>query len=184
MNTVMMIIELTVAVAVGFAFGAMWGLSQHRALLDWLQARTIRRWMAAMQSLGYEQEDIDAVLERMGSKIMPPYIPAPTHVLTPEKPSLSEKLTELHIGVATHEDIPAEDVDVIMQLCIDYAQRIHAAARANSFDLLEVDLQNEWMKRSHHDYCGKWPRVRIDIDDYKEDNTVQVLFDVVRNNED
>lgn len=120
----MMIIELTVAVDVGFAFGAMWGLSQHRALLDWLQARTIRRWMAAMQSLGYEQEDIDAVLERMGSKIMPPYIPAPTHVLTPEKPSLSEKLTELHIDVATHEAIPAEDVDVIMQLCIDYAQRM------------------------------------------------------------
>ena len=37
----------------GVVFGAMWGLSQHAALLDWLQARTIRRWQSAMQSLGY-----------------------------------------------------------------------------------------------------------------------------------
>lgn len=179
MTTFATIIYGLLVLCLGIMAGAMWGLSQHRALLDWLQARTIRRWMAAMQSLGYEQEDIDAVLERMGNKIMPPYIPAPTHVLTPEKPSLSEKLAELHIGVATHENIPDEDVDVIMQLCFDYAQRIRAAARVNSFDLLEVDLQNEWLKRSRHDYRGKFPRVRIDIDDNKEDSTVQVLFDVV-----
>jgi len=176
MTTFATIIYGLLVLGFGIMAGAMWGLSQHRALLDWLQARTIRRWMAAMQSLGYEQEDIDAVLERMGNKIMPPYIPAPTHVLTPEEPSLSEKLAELHIGVATHENIPDEDVDVIMQLCIDYAERLHAAARVGSLDLLEVELLNEWMNRSKQDYHDKQPMVRIVIDDYKENAVVEVLF--------
>ena len=80
--TVITIIELMVAVIVGFIFGFTYGLSRHAAIIDWLQARSIRRWQSAMQSLGYEQWRIDQVLERMGKRIILPQIPAPTNVLT------------------------------------------------------------------------------------------------------
>lgn len=39
--------------------------------------RTISRMQEAMRSLGYNQDDIEAVVRRMGEKFMPPYIPAP-----------------------------------------------------------------------------------------------------------
>lgn len=57
--------------------GTIWGLSQHRHIYDWLSANFISRMQRAMNSCGYKQEEIDMVLERMGIRIMPPYIPAP-----------------------------------------------------------------------------------------------------------
>ena len=38
----------------------------------------------AMRSLNVDEKSIDMVQERMTSKVMPPYIPAPTHVLSEE----------------------------------------------------------------------------------------------------
>lgn len=52
---------------------------------DRITAGVIHRLYKAMISLCYDREDIDMVVERMGQKILPPSIPAPTHVLTPKK---------------------------------------------------------------------------------------------------
>ena len=51
------------------------------------ERNTIRvciRMRQAMRSLNVDEESIDMVQERMTSKVIPPYIPAPTHVLSEE----------------------------------------------------------------------------------------------------
>lgn len=161
----------------GLVVGVMWGLSRHVELLDWLQARTIRRWMAAMQSLGYKQEDIDFVLERMGDRIMPPYVPCPP---SPERKSLGKQLAELNISTACHCTVYDEEWEPILQLCLDYADEIHAAADEDSGDNFCLDnmaskLLEEWKRRSVCDYSGRVQRVRIRTN--KENGFIEVLFD-------
>ena len=73
----------------GFFLGAM--LMQARSANrygkehDRITAGIIYRLYKSMLSLCYDRDDIDRVVERMGQKIIPPSIPAPTHVLTPKK---------------------------------------------------------------------------------------------------
>lgn len=59
---------------------------------DRITCGIIHRLYKSMLSLSYDKEEIDIVVERMGQKILPPSIPAPTHVLTPkEKRKKSDK---------------------------------------------------------------------------------------------
>ena len=167
------------SVVIGVFVGAAWGLSQHAALLDWLQARTIRRWMAAMQSLGYEQWRIDQVLEQMGQRIMPPYIPAPE---PPKKePTLDDKLRELHLAAAWHLTVAVEDFELVQQLCINYSDKIHAAARSGENRPLEevaCMIRTEWIALTTHNYGLRDPYVCINPKNYDEDGIVFVLFEV------
>ena len=96
------------SVVMGVFVGAAWGLSRHVELLDWLEARTIRRWMAAMQSLGYEQWRIDQVLEQMGQRIMPPYIPAPE---PPKKEDLTQSPESDKVELTDFEKVLAECIN-------------------------------------------------------------------------
>ena len=85
-TTVLLIIN---CVLVGFLLGTLFMQSlfnkHYGKEHDRITAGVIRRLYKAMISLCYDREDIDMVVERMGQKILPPSIPAPTHVLTPKK---------------------------------------------------------------------------------------------------
>ena len=85
-TTVLLIIN---CVLVGFLLGTLFMQNRFNKHYgkehDRITAGVIRRLYKAMLSLCYSREDIDMVVERMGQKILPPSIPAPTHVLTPKK---------------------------------------------------------------------------------------------------
>ena len=71
----------------GAVAGALWGLSQHRHIYDWLSASFLNRMQTAMRSLGYSQEDIDRLISHMGQRIMPPATPPPP---TPTKDAIHD----------------------------------------------------------------------------------------------
>lgn len=89
MTTLPVIIIVIAACLLGGATGAMWGLSQHRHIYDWLSANIISRMQQAMHSCGYKQDEIDMVTQRMGMRIMPPHIPCPS---PPEKEEQAERV--------------------------------------------------------------------------------------------
>ena len=85
-TTVLLIIN---CVLVGFLLGTLFMQNRFNKHYgkehDRITAGVIHSLYKAMLSLCYDREDIDMVVERMGQKILPPSIPAPTHVLTPKK---------------------------------------------------------------------------------------------------
>lgn len=89
MTTLPVIIIAVAACLLGGATGAMWGLSQHRHIYDWLSANIISRMQQAMHSCGYKQDEIDMVTQRMGMRIMPLHIPCPP---PPEKKEQAERV--------------------------------------------------------------------------------------------
>ena len=174
------IIAIVLAFALGAAVGALWGLSRHVELLDWLAARTISRWQRAMRSLGYKQEDIDMVLEKMGRRIMPPYIPCPE---PPKEKSVEELLWEKNIGVIYCEELMS-DSELIMEICMDYADKINEAAGEPDgflFSVLEDRMRDELLQRSGHKFDTR-PMVSIKWDHRDDHKYIQVMFDVVKFN--
>ena len=178
-DNIIRIIGEVVVFALGAGIGAMWGISQHVELLDWLEARTIRRWMQAMQSLGYEQWRIDQVLEQMGQRIMVNIPPPPEPPV--KKPSLDDQLNELHIGVAWHWTVADEDKPIIQQLCINYGKELQEAAKSGSNvmldDMAEI-LRKEWLKVTNHDYGLRDPYVNVNAGNYDSDGRIFVLFEI------
>lgn len=172
-------------VAMGVFVGAAWGLSRHVELLDWLEARTIRRWMQAMQSLGYEQWRIDQVLEQMGQRIMPPYIPVPE---PPVKKSLEERLWEKNIGVIYREELTPFG-EIIMKICLNYADKINEAATEEDgflFRVLEDRMRDELLHGREYQFGSKpvvritWNRrAKLDAPDHKY---IQVEFNLEKYN--
>ena len=173
------IIYCLLALGFGVFVGAAWGLSRHVELLDWLEARTIRRWMAAMQSLGYEQWRIDQVLEQMGQRIMVNIPPPPE---PPKKePSLDDQLRKLNLVAAWHWTVAVEDFELVQQLCINHSDKIHAAAKSHEHHALEEVasmIRTEWIALTTHDYGLRDPYVVINPKNYDEDGIVFVLFEV------
>ena len=168
------------SVAMGVFVGAAWGLSRHVELLDWLEARTIRRWMQAMQSLGYEQWRIDQVLEQMGQHIMVNIPPPP---VPPVKKPLDVQLHEKHIGVCYREEL-SDDAELMMQLCLDYADELQKAATESDgflFEVLEDRLRADLIKES--ETAVNWrPVVRIARNPRDDYDYIQVEFDVEKHN--
>ena len=169
------------AIMLGLVVGAMWGLSRHKELLDWLEARTIRRWMQAMQSLGYEQWRIDQVLEQMGQRIISPYIPCPE---PPVKKSIDKQLWEKNIGVVYREELTPFG-EIIMKICLNYADKIKEAATEEDgflFRALEDRMRNELLHGREYQF-GSNPvvkitrnrRVKLDAPDHKY---IQVEFNL------
>ena len=181
-DNIIRIIGEVVVFALGAGIGAMWGISRHVELLDWLEARTIRRWMQAMQSLGYEQWRIDQVLEKMGQRIMSPYIPCPEPPV--KNPSLDEPLLEKNIEVAYCEELISEG-ELIMKICLDYTDKIKEAATEEDgflFRVLEDRMRDELLHRSEHQFDSK-PVVRITWNraeklDAPNHRYIQVKFDL------
>jgi len=164
-------------IMLGLVSGAMWGLSKHRALLDWLQAHTIRRWMAAMQACGYKQEDIDMVLERMGDRIMPPYIPQPE---PPAKKPLDVQLHEKNIGILCSDEL-VEDIDLMMGICLRYADKLHIAAdETDGFLLMAVAdrIRDELMQSCGHKFADGKPTVDIERYDSDGHKSIRVMFSI------
>ena len=178
-DNIIRIIGEVVVFALGAGIGAMWGISRHVELLDWLEARTIRRWMQAMQSLGYEQGRIDQVLEKMGQRIMVNIPPPPEPPV--KKPSLDDQLRELHIGVAWHWTVAEEDRPIIQQLCINYGKNLQEAAKSGSnvmLDNMAELLRKEWLQVTNHDYGLRDPYVVITAGNYDSDGRITVLFEI------
>ena len=75
--TIPMIIGMTLAFALGAAFGALWGLSRHEWLYCRVTAHLTWRMREAMKSLGIQEWKIDKAQEYMGSVVIPPHIPMP-----------------------------------------------------------------------------------------------------------
>ena len=188
-DNIIRIIGEVVVFALGAGIGAMWGISRHVELLDWLEARTIRRWMQAMQSLGYEQWRIDQVLEQMGQRIMvnipPPPDPPKKEDLTqsPESdkvvPSLDAQLAEKEIGVLCREEL-VDDFVLMEQICLEYADKLKEAAEEPDgflFKALADQIRDELLQRSEHNlkhvvvdiswkyiYIDKYIQVKFDLD--------------------
>ena len=89
MSKVELIMVIVNCSLLGFLLGVLFMQNRHAKNYgkehDRITAGVIHRLYKAMLSLCYDREDIDMVVERMGQKILPPSIPAPTHVLTPKK---------------------------------------------------------------------------------------------------
>ena len=177
--TLQSIIIGIIALAFGLFVGAAWGISRHVELLDWLEARTIHRWMQAMKSLGYEQWRIDQVLEQMGQRIMVNIPPPPEPPV--KKPSLDDQLNELHIGVAWHWTVAEEDRPIIQQLCINYGKELQEAAKSGSNVMLDTVaelLRKEWLQVTNHDYGLRDPHVAVNAGNYDFDGRITVLFEI------
>ena len=172
------IIYCLLTLGLGVFVGAAWGLSRHVELLDWLEARTIRRWMAAMQSLGYEQWRIDPVLEQMGQRIMVNIPPPPA---PPAKKSLDVQLSEKHIGVCYREEL-RDDGDLIMQICLDHADELQKAAAESDgflFAVLEDRMRDELIKKSET-ALDLHPVVKISRNPRDDYDYIQVEFNLER----
>ena len=106
--------------------------------------------------------------------------PTPDPEETPEDElSLDRIQNKLKISALYNWSVHPDDREVLCRLCIEYAERLHAAARAGSFDLLEVDMENEWKLRSSYAYPFQYLRVTINDRDYNTDGFVKVMFDAV-----
>lgn len=110
----------------------------------------------------------------------PAHDPTPDPEETPEDElSLDRRLNKLKISAIYNWSVHPDDREVIWRLCIDYAERLHAAARAGSFDLLEADMEDTWKLRSKYAYPFQWLRVTINDRDYNTDGILTVMFDAV-----
>ena len=98
MTKIEIILLLVVCVLQGFLLGVLFMQNRfgkhYGKEHDRITAGVIHRLYKAMLSLRYDREDIDMVVERMGQKILPPAIPAPTHVLTPKENKKNKENTE------------------------------------------------------------------------------------------
>ena len=178
--TLQSIIIGIIALAFGLFIGAAWGISRHVELIDWLEARTISRWMQAMQSLGYEQWRIDMVLSQMGQRIMVNIPPPPEPPV--KKPSLDYQLRKLHICAAWHWTVAEEDKTLVQQLCINYSDMLHNVAKRPSRNedmrMVEDSIYQDWMQQSNHDYGLRTPSVTVNLCHYDEDGVIWVLFEI------
>ena len=90
-ETILLIVNCTL---MGFLLGVLFMQSRFGKFYgkehDRITAGVIKRMCKAMLSLCYDWEQINMVLERMGQKILPPGIPAPTNVHRKNKKKTEE----------------------------------------------------------------------------------------------
>jgi len=98
--TIPMIIGMTLAFALGAAFGALWGLSRHEWLYCRVTAHLTWRMREAMKSLGIQEWQIDKALEYIGSAIIPPHVPMPEPQV---KAAIKREQCDARIDIAERE---------------------------------------------------------------------------------
>ena len=97
MTTVVILLAVSMLLG-GFLLGVMCeerrSKDAYKAELERNTIRVCIRMRQAMRSLNVDEESIDMVQERMTKKVMPPYIPSPTHELSEEKSNQQSKENE------------------------------------------------------------------------------------------
>ena len=172
------IVILTAVVAAGL--GMLWGVSRYTHIYDWFSASFFSRMQKAMKGLGYSQNNIDMVLDKMGQRIMVNIPPPPTPPVKDGDVESTRKviLEEQRISLGWKPSIPDSDIPILRELCICYEYRIREAFTPDgiaTIDQIQEDMALQLLAKSNFNYGIRIPKVRITTNG--NDGFIFVSFD-------